>query len=157
MTALEWTLNDVPLHGMFDGESHLSPLCSEAPASERQELLARLRGDRCDPPTFVKRFERTWLDRLLRRRGIPWAPFGPAFEDGRVVLLRCPCGDLDCGALTTEVVVGDDVVEWREIGWQVTYESFTGSNDAIRSAQFDRAQYTSVMDDLASRDLDQLT
>jgi len=38
---------------------------------------------------------------------------------GRVVLLYCPvCADISCGAVTAQVVVHDDVVEWRDLGWQ---------------------------------------
>lgn len=152
LTVLEWTINGVPLHEVVKDGTSVPRLYAAADAGERRELLDRLRGDRTDHPTHVERYQRTWLDRLLRRKGIPWAPFGPAFEDGRVVLLECPCGDLDCGALTTEVVVGDEVVEWRDIGWQVTYEPFEGFNDEVRSARFDRDQYIAVIDEVLAMD-----
>ncbi|MCX6406983.1 MAG: hypothetical protein NTV28_08700 [Propionibacteriales bacterium] len=154
--VLEWTINGVPLREIVGDPSSMSPLYVAADEDQRRELLLRLRGSRTDLPTFVPRFERSRLDRLLGRRGIPWAPFGPAFEDGRVVLLECPCGDLDCGALTTEVVVGDDVVEWRVIGWQVTYEPFAGFNAKVWSARFDRSQYVAVIDDVLAMDWSRL-
>ena len=154
--VLEWTINGVPLGEIVGDPTSTTPLYAAADEDQRRELLLRLRGDRSDLPTFVPRFERTRLDRLLGRQGTPWAPFGPAFEDGRVVLLECPCGDLDCGALTTEVVVGDDAVEWREIGWQVTYEPFAGYNAEVWSARFDRSQYVAVIDDVLAMDWSQV-
>lgn len=152
LAALEWTINGVPLSTLVGAGSQTPLLYAMADADERNETLLRLRGDRTDKPTFVPRFERSWLDKLLRLRGLPWAFTGPAFEDGRVVLLKCLCGDLDCGALTTEVVIGDEVIEWRDIGWQVTYEPFQGFNDEVRSARFDRDQYTAVIDEVLAMD-----
>ncbi|WP_413450319.1 hypothetical protein AA0Y32_06585 [Georgenia phoenicis] len=45
---------------------------------------------------------------------------GPTeLPDARVVLLSCAgCANISCGALTAELVIGDDAVEWRDIGWQ---------------------------------------
>lgn len=146
LAAWEWTVNDVPLSSMFDGGPHL-PLLHEH-STYGTEALHRLRGDRTDRPVFVQRFQRSWVDKALRRKGTPWAPSGPAFEDGRVCLLECLCGDLDCGALTTEVVFSDQSVEWRDIGWQVTYEPFAGYNEVVHSATFDRRAYTSLIDQL---------
>ncbi len=152
LAVLEWTINGVPLRELVHDGASMSPLHAAADADERQELLLRLRGDRVDLPGYVQRFERSWLDRLLGREGTPWAPSGPAFEDGRVVLLECPCGDHDCGALTAQVVVGTEVVEWREIGRQVTDELFAGRNDEIRSARFERSQYVAVIDEVLAMD-----
>lgn len=152
LAALEWTINDVPLTELVGHETSIPRLHAAADPIEREDLLHRLRGDRGGPPTAARTFHRTWLNRALGRRGTPWAPFGPAFDDGRVVLLECPCGDLDCGALTTEVVIGDDVVEWRAIGWQVTYSPFEGFNDVVRSATFDRSDYIHLIDDLLAKD-----
>ncbi len=156
VAVLEWTINGVPLREIVDDPTSIPPLYAGADEDQRRELLLRLRGDRTDLPTFVPRFERSRLDRLLGRRGTPWAPFGSAFEDGRVVLLECPCGDLDCGALTTEVVVEDDAVEWRDIGRQVTYEPFAGYNAEVWSARFDRSQYLAVIDDVIAMDWSQV-
>lgn len=42
----------------------------------------------------------------------------PDFDDGRVALLTCPeCGDLACGALTAQMEVAEDVVEWGQLGY----------------------------------------
>lgn len=135
---LEWTINDVPLSDIFESGPYLPLLHTGAHPSERTETLHPLRGDRVDRQVFTQQFDRSPLDRLLRRKGTPWAFSGPAFEDGRVCLLECQCGDLDCGALTTEILISDATVEWKNVGWQVTYEPFTGFNDALHSATFHR-------------------
>lgn len=147
----DWAINDVPLSSMFEGGPYL-PRSYDA-SIDGIEALQRLRGDRADRPVFAQRFERSWFDKVLRRKGTPWAHSGPAFEDGRVCLLECPCGDLDCGALTTEVVISEQSVEWRDIGWQVTYAPFAGFNDVLHSATFERNAYMSLIDQLLAGDL----
>ncbi|MFD6068192.1 MULTISPECIES: hypothetical protein [Amycolatopsis] len=74
------------------------------------------------------------------------------FDDGRVALLVCPaCGDLGCGAYSVEVVFGDDVVEWRTLGWQTDYEPFDGlDEDGFTGARFDRKAYETLLGDLLS-------
>lgn len=148
--ALEWTIDDVPLREVVSDHGSIPVLTRGVGPGHRRESLLRLRGDRTDLPTFEPRFERSWFDRLFGLRGIPYAPYGPAFEDGRVVLLECACGDLDCPTLSTEVVVADEHVEWRDVGWQVTYEPFNGPTGALFTARFDRAQYLAVVDELLS-------
>lgn len=150
LAVIEWMINDEPLATTFGAETY-QPLFY-ASSEDRVECLQRLRGEIVEPPVFTQRFERTWLDRLLRRKGTPWAFSGPAFEDGRVCLMLCPCGDLDCGALSTKVVITDNTVQWRDIGWQVTYADFARFNNVVRSATFDRAAYETVIEDLAMMD-----
>lgn len=151
LAVVEWTINDVPLTDLFKSGSDVPVINANADLDEVRENLFRLRGDRTDPPVHEARFERTWLDRLLGRRGVPWAPWQPAFEDGRVVLLVCWCGDLDCGAISTQVVLHDETVEWRDIGWQVTYEPFAPEIPA-RSTLFERTAYLQVIDGLLASD-----
>jgi hypothetical protein len=73
----------------------------------------------------------------------------PDFDDGRVALLTCPIDrDLDCTALSTRVVVHADIVEWSDVGWQVTYEPFVPEPDedgALLSFRFDRLQYETLL------------
>lgn len=71
-------------------------------------------------------------------------------------LLFCLCGDIACPTLSTEVVVSDDVVRWRNIGWQVSYAPF-GSDmatvlDELGQAVFDRAEYDRLMVSLLGSD-----
>lgn len=150
LSVWEWTINGASLSEMFDDDTFV-PLMYDH-SVDLSDALLRLRGDITDPPVFTPKHERTMLDRLLRRKGTPWAFSGSAYEDGRVCLLQCPCGDLDCGALTTQVEFSDQTVEWKDIGWQVTYEPFVGYNDSMRTATFDRAEYISLIDELLEKD-----
>lgn len=154
LAVWEWTINGESLSEMFDGDTFV-PLLYDHSVDLRDALL-RLRGDITDPPVFTPRYERTFLDRLLRRKGTPWAFSGSAYEDGRVCLLQCPCGDLDCAALTAQVVISDRTVEWKDIGWQVTYEPFMDYNETLRSATFDRAEYIALIDELLEKDWTQV-
>ncbi len=116
----------------------------------RIEKLRRLRGEDLPPPTFEPRFRPSRLDRLLGKRGVPIAPFGAAFQDGRVALLLCACGDLDCPTLSANVVVNDATVEWRDVGWQVSYEPFE-AQDVVREQPhmtFERSAYEALVADL---------
>ncbi|MFC9257302.1 hypothetical protein [Amycolatopsis thailandensis] len=74
------------------------------------------------------------------------------FDDGRVALDFCPlCGDLGCGAYSVEVVFGDDVVEWRNFGWQTDYEPFDDPDEyKFTGALFDRKAYETLLRDLLS-------
>ena len=45
------------------------------------------------------------------------------FPDGRAAILVCEqCGDLECGALSARIDIGDGVVHWADFGWQVPSE-----------------------------------
>jgi hypothetical protein len=44
------------------------------------------------------------------------------FEDGRVAILVCPvCGDIDCGAVSARIAIGESTVVWEDFGWQDGY------------------------------------
>lgn len=122
----------------------------------RTTNLQRLAGHPVPLPSFSPRFHRTPLDRLLRRRGAPFAFVESAFADGRVGLLYCPCGNMDCGVLSTRIEFTPELVAWRDIGWQVTYEpddpKFQGYLNDPESFAFERAQYDSLMSWLLSAD-----
>lgn len=73
--------------------------------------------------------------------------------DGRVALLYCRCcADLNCATLSAEIIIEDDVVQWRDIAWQVDYEKHVP--DPIPwnwiNAIFDRVQYESFIKNLIS-------
>lgn len=71
--------------------------------------------------------------------------------DGRVPLLFCvACYDLDCQTLTAELMIGPEVVEWREIGWQVGYEPFDirQQEPSPFTVSFARPQYEAVLREL---------
>jgi hypothetical protein len=71
-----------------------------------------------------------------------------ALPDGRVALLYCPvCADITCGAVTAELVMDDEAVEWRDVGWQVD-EDFDVTRDgfpAPLTLRFLRAPYLALL------------
>lgn len=68
--------------------------------------------------------------------------------DGRVVLLCCAvCADVGCGAVTAELALHDDVVEWRDIGWQ-DEDRFDVGRDGLATPltlRFSRAPYAALL------------
>lgn len=154
---LEWTVDGVPLRSLYAAspDDSVVTMLDLEDESMRSENLRRLRGDAIAPPTF-ERFHRTKLDRWLHLRGAPCAPVGTAFLDGRVGLLYCVCGDLDCGALSTWIDVTPETVTWRDIGWQVTYKPYVtyASGDFVgdRDLTFDRVQYLAQINQLLDAD-----
>lgn len=73
----------------------------------------------------------------------PWV----SFIDDRVAVLFCPqCGDLACGALSVDVRVGGEIVEWRDIGLQTGLgdERVTSASPPV-TLRFDRAQYETTV------------
>ena len=73
----------------------------------------------------------------------------PDMSDGRTALLLCPVDqDVDCRALTTRVVRRADVVEWRDVGWQVDFEDFLPQADEygpLLSFRFGASQYETLL------------
>lgn len=71
------------------------------------------------------------------------------FENGRVALLVCMvCGDLGCRALSASLTATEECVEWRDLGWQVDYEPFDGTEADFTpplTFRFDRSAYTSTL------------
>ena len=152
---LDFTIDGTSLRELFDRPDYLTLLtANDFDSSTRLESLQRLLGVDIPPPSFTPRFHRTRLDRWLRRRGTPYAPWGTAFEDGRVGLLFCRCGDLDCGTLSTRLEFHRDSVVWRDIGWQTTYERFAGvdTDDALTTAEFSRGSYERLIRGLLETD-----
>lgn len=116
----DWALDGVPLREL-------------AGKGEPVQEMTRL----CLEPLWLEDATRGLLGLLGR---------APAdFDDGRCALLVCPIdGDLGCAAFSAKVVLGDDVVEWRDFGWQTDYEPF--DTDSNRDgppivARFDRGEY----------------
>jgi hypothetical protein len=72
----------------------------------------------------------------------------PELDGGRAVLLVCgECADLGCGAVTTRVVVGDELVEWQEIGVQTNFGEGVHLVD-IGPFRFAREAYMAVVHEL---------
>lgn len=150
---LDWEIDRVSLRARYDADEEMTLLQDEEwLRPHRAESITRLKGELADPPTYVPEFRQSPLEMRLGRKGIPVARFGAAFDDARVGLLFCVCGDIDCPTLSTEVVVSGDVVQWRDIGWQVSYEPFgsdrTAQLDKYGQATFARAEYDALMTSL---------
>lgn len=68
--------------------------------------------------------------------------------NGRVVLLYCAvCADISCGAVTARLALHDDVVEWRDIGWQDD-DVFDVERDGLPTPltlRFSRAPYSALL------------
>lgn len=79
------------------------------------------------------------IDRLLAR--------SPAdFNDGRVALLVCPVDwDLNCGAISAEIVVSQGTIEWRNLGRQRIYDPQVQLTYPPLSLVFDRLSYEDVL------------
>lgn len=85
------------------------------------------------------------LDRLL-------AGHPGDFEDGRIALYVCQVdGDPGCATMSAEVVIGPDTVEWRNLGWQVNYESGIAGVDPPLSIQFQRSDYEGLLREALAR------
>lgn len=138
---LDFTIGGKRLCDRFGGD--LTALTTLDPQF-RMTNLRRLAGEVVPLPSFEPRFHRTPLDRLLRRRGAPYAFVESAFSDGRIGLLYCPCGDMDCGVLSTRIEFTPETVTWHEVCWQRTYEPFEPDHQAYLGEStftFERTQY----------------
>ncbi len=84
------------------------------------------------------------LDGLLLRR--------PAdFPDNRRALYVCPmCGDLGCGANTVVIEEAENIIIWRDFGWENTYEDNVDRDEGIGPFVFDKAKYINVLKDSIS-------
>ncbi|TCC17255.1 hypothetical protein [Kribbella sindirgiensis] len=91
-------------------------------------------------------------------------PTGRAFEDldrllgavpepslgGRTAIYVCAeCGDVGCGAVTAVVEVHDELVVWRDFGYQNDYEPFDQRTvfTEVGPFTFDRRSYARVLEE----------
>jgi len=66
-------------------------------------------------------------------------------KTGRTILYGCPqCGDIDCGAITAEILDLGDRIVWRNFGHETNYSGidFEGY-EHFEQFEFDKAQYES--------------
>ena len=128
----EWTLDGEPLRDVI----RLSFPDEMASPVEEVTLLS----DRWVSSTPVRA-----LERLLA--GSPGD-----FDDGRIALYVCQVdGDFGCATLSVEVAIGEAVVEWRNLGWQVDYLPDVVAPVPSVSVRFERAQYESLLTDALAR------
>lgn len=123
-----------------------------------RELLKHSDGNPCRDVTFLvegsegDKFALESSKALLGEsdsRFTPWVQY----PDGRAGLLFCPqCGGLDCGAVSTEVLMGDHVVEWRNVAYQDGISGTVLADDGPSfSITFDRVKYESLLRSLLDR------
>lgn len=126
---LEWTVDGVPVRQVVawpTGEvvGEVTPIQNEYAAREYEaDYLRAILGE----PV-----ERDWT----------------IMSDGRIPLLVCSIDfDMNCRALTAELVVSGTLVEWRDIAWQVDYEplDLAEQEQPVVSLKFDRRQYDAVV------------
>lgn len=115
----DWTVDGVPLRRLVKGLGELQQeaTCLTNGSNEAVTQIDRLLGDRPSD-----------------------------FDDCRVALLVCPIDwDLHCGAITATLVIGDDTIEWRDIGWQNGLEQTIETAEPNVSITFERASYEAVL------------
>lgn len=126
---LEWIVDGVPLRQLVawpngDVAGEVTPVRNEYASREHEaDYLRAMLGE----PV-----ERDWT----------------IMSDGRVPLLVCGTDfDLDCRALTAELVVSGSVVEWRDIAWQADYEplDLAQQEQPVITLTFERLQYDAVI------------
>ena len=129
----DWVIDGTPLRELFRAEDGRLP----------QEVTAA-RNPEVDPA-----FGRQALGALVPEPERPGDRI--RMPDGRVPLLFCiACYDLGCSTLTTEIALGPETVEWRDIGWQDNNEPFdpAGRDRKPLTVAFERGQYESVLTEL---------
>jgi hypothetical protein len=77
-----------------------------------------------DPPLMTTCLRAGWvLGPVLASLASLTAAGRGEFPDGRAAILVCEqCGDLECGAVSARIEIGDGVVHWTDFGWQVPSE-----------------------------------
>lgn len=56
----------------------------------------------------------------------------------------CPCGDLNCGALTVELATDQTVVRWSNWGWDNFYDPMQPMA-SVPTFEFDPSDYTAAL------------
>lgn len=72
----------------------------------------------------------------------------PALADGRVPLYVCAeCGSLGCGVVTVKVERTEDLVVWRDLGWQTDYDPYVDVEPYrdLGPFRFDRSSYETIL------------
>lgn len=70
----------------------------------------------------------------------------PDAPDGRVSVYVCAeCADLGCGSITVVIERSNDMVSWRDWGYQNNYEEGFGRLAELPDVTFDADQYDSTL------------
>ena len=72
-----------------------------------------------------------------------------SFPDGRTGILFCAlCGDIWCGAISARVVVGESIVEWKDIAFQDRVTNEISADGPRLTLRFERESYERTIRDL---------
>jgi hypothetical protein len=126
---LEWTVDGVPLRQVVAW-----------PTGEVAGEVTPIQNEYA-----MREYEADYLRAIL---GEPVERDWTIMSDGRVPLLVCSIDfDLNCRALTAELVFDGNSVEWRDIAWQVDYEPLDlgEQEQPVITLAFDRRQYDAVV------------
>ncbi|CAN5270826.1 hypothetical protein BH09ACT10_BH09ACT10_18240 [soil metagenome] len=142
ITYLDWAINGLPLR------EHLKYVDGSSPGE-----VTVLQNDWAAPGVG-----RQLIETLLGKESS--SNYDVAMPDRRVAVLFCAyCFDLDCATVTAVIVFSNDVVEWRDVGWQVSYESLDLSDGEFDppTFRFDRAQYVAELERLLELELSRVS
>lgn len=71
-------------------------------------------------------------------------------ETGRIMLYVCPeCGDIDCGAITADIMDFGAAIVWRDFGYETGYGGITEKYTGIAPIEFDRQSYFAAFSKLS--------
>ena len=130
ITFLDWTIDGKPLRDRLGGDGG-------TPCREVSYLAEHTKGD-----LFA-------LKSLKALVGEFEAEFDPdvRLRDGRVAAPYCPlCWEVDCGAVTVDLVMGERFVDWNSVAIQDGITGDLCARDAdLFSVCFRRQEYESVV------------
>lgn len=101
--------------------------------------LAGIFGD-----TYFKNYQRQLVSQMLGESPTD-------LESGRHLLYVCPeCGDIGCGAITTEIIFDSKTVTWKKFGYENGYEAidYDYFSDENLIFTFDFEQYRKVLSEI---------
>jgi len=111
-------------------------------------------------PDDVTLFDAAWPEGAVKEVDELLGTRQPELDDGRVPLYVCAeCADLGCGALTAEIERIDDLVIWKNFGWQNDYEDGWEVGEyqdlsSLAPITFERGQYERVLQEARDRYVD---
>ncbi len=80
----------------------------------------------------------------------------PELSTGRTIIYGCSeCGDIDCGAITAEIIYDGDKIVWKDFGYETNYSGFDLEDyKHILPFVFDKEQYEAEFDKIEKELLD---
>ena len=66
----------------------------------------------------------------------------PELASGRALIYVCPeCGDVDCGAITANIVDYGDRIVWKNFGYETDYGGTSETFTDVEPIEFERQRY----------------